>query len=711
MAARKGSAVVRTTPAFARRRLVYLGIAGALAATASLLVPAPADARLVKFQVTSTESPTFGGYSWPGVGQYEKLVGMAYGELDPNDPKNSVIVDIQLAPRNAAGKVEYSHTFYILKPIDLSLGAHRMMYEPPNRGGKTIAAMNRGVGGNDPGSVTDPNALANSFLMPRGWVLAFSGWDYSAGTSTANFNSIINLPVAKNPDGSSITGPAYEYIVMGNATTQQYTLNYKAATLDQSKATLTHRKLLNDIPDVIPAGGWEYVDEKHIRLLPAGTAFTANDIYEFMYTAKDPTVNGIGMAAVRDFVAWLRYAQKDDAGNANPLAGDVQRVLTEISSQPGRFLNDFRLFGFNQAETLQKVFDGHMQWITAADGINLNYRFSQPGRTERNRQDHLYAEGVFPFANESTTDHITGKTAGRNDRCGATNTCPFTMEIYSGNEYWVKAASLFHTDTKGTVDLPGHPQARLYFMSSMQHGTGNGNAKGNCQQFQNPLDSSPVQRALFLALNDWVTTGREPPASRVPRLADGTLVPPLPQSGMGFPNIPGVTYTGLMTTRYRLNYGPRFDQGIMDLNPPTIVPPYQNNPLNGPIYNNMIPKTDADGNDIAGVRLPDVRVPLNTYTGWALRADPNKNDGCEGSGQRIPFPTTKAARDASGDPRLSIEERYPNFTDYYYRVTQAVNDFVAERFLLPEDAPAMTNRMLNAGWATGAIKLAPEDAE
>jgi hypothetical protein len=698
---------IQSAPLHVRRSALHLAVAGAFAA--SVGYGGTADARIVKFEVTSKESPTFGGYAWPGVGQYEKLVGMAYGELNPNDPRNAVITDIELAPRNANGMVEYSNTFYILKPIDLSKGAHRMMYEPPNRGGKTIGAMNRGVGGNDPGSVTDPAALANSFLMPRGWTLAFSGWDASAGTSTANFNSIINLPVAKNADGSSITGPSYEYIVVGNNTTS-YTLSYPAASLDQSKAVLTHRKLLNDTPEVVPDSGWEYVDDKHIRLLPAGTAFKAQDIYEFSYTAKDPTVNGIGFAAVRDFVAWLRYAQQDDAGNPNPLAGDVQRVLTEISSQPGRFFNDYRLLGFNQAENLQKVFDGHMQWIAAADGLNLNYRFSQPNRTERNRQDHLYAEGIFPFANESTTDHITGITAGRNDKCHASNTCPFTMEIWSANEYWVKAASLFHTDTKGTVDLPGDPQARYYFMSSMRHGTGNGNNKGNCQQFDNPLDSSPVQRALFLALNDWVTTGKEPPASRLPRIANGTLAPPLPQSGMGFPEIPGVTYNGLMTTRYRVDYGPRFyTEGIMDLNPPTFVAPYQNNPLNGPIYNNMIPTTDADGNDIAGVRLPEVRVPLNTYTGWALRAEPNKDDGCEGSGQRIPFPATKAAREASGDPRLSVEERYPSFFDYYYRVTQAVDDFVAEGFMLPEDAPATTNRMLNAGFATGAIKLLEDE--
>ncbi len=700
---------VRRRGALVRARATGFGMFAAAALVTVLVVP-PVAARIVKFEVTSTESPTFGGYSFAGVGQYEKLVGMAYGELDPNDPKNAVIVDIELAPRNAAGKVEYSHTFYILKPIDLAQGAHKLLYEPPNRGGKTITAFNRGVGGADPGSVTNPTTLANAFLMPRGYSIAFSGWDFSAGTSTANFNSIINLPIAKNADGSSITGPSYEYIVMGNGTTQQYTLSYPAATLDKSQAVLTTRALLNDAVQVVPESGWEYVDETHIRLLPAGTAFRQSDIYEFSYTAKDPTVNGIGYAAVRDFVAFLRFAQKDDFDNPNPLAGDITRVYSEVLSQPGRMFNDYRNLGFNQAESGQKVFDGHMQWIAAADGLFLNYRFSQPNRTERNRQDHLYVEGVFPFANESTTDHITGQTAGRYDRCARTGTCPFAVEIYSANEYWVKAASLFHTNTEGTEDLPGHPMTRLYLMSSMQHGTGNANNRGNCQQFQNPLDSSPVQRALFIALDQWVTTNKAPPDSRVPRLADGTLVPPLPQAEMGFPDIPGVTYNGLMTTRYRVNYGPRFEEGILDLNPPTFVAPYQDNPLNGPIYNNMIPKTDEDGNDIAGVRLPDVRVPLNTYTGWALRAAGlGENDGCEGSGQRIPFATTKAAREASGDPRLSIEERYPSFQDYYYRVLQAVNDFAGEGFLLPEDAPAMTNRMLNAGFATGAIKLQEDD--
>src|SRR2546426_3045335 len=523
--------------------------------------PGTADARIVRIQVTATESPTFGGYSWPGVGQYEKVVGKAFGEVDPFDTKNAVIVDIRLAPRNAGGKVEYSFDFYILKPIDLSRGAHKVMYEPPNRGGKTWGNFGRMPGGNDPGSVTDPTVLANAFLMPRGYTMVWSGWDKAAGASNAGFNTTITLPIAKNADGSTITGPAYEYIVTSG--TAAFTLSYPAATLDKSKATLTHRVHLDDVPAVIPATGWTYdASGTTINLVPAG--WVANDIYEFAYTAKDPSVNGLGFAAVRDFNAWLRYEAADDSGTPNPLHGDIRRIYTEVVSQPGRFLNDFRHLGFNQAENGKKVFDGLMQWIAAGDGINMNYRFSQPGRTERNRQAHLYLEGVFPFANVTTFDPITRKTDSRYASCTATKTCPFGVEIYSANEYWVKAASLLHTDPTGSRDLPDSPFTRNYFMSSMRHGTGNAASRGSCQQLLNPLNSAPVQRALFIALDEWATRGAQPPASRVPKLRDGTLVPP---SATGFPtNIPNpfpadvpprpfVTYTGLKTTRYLLNYG------------------------------------------------------------------------------------------------------------------------------------------------------------
>ncbi len=667
-------------------------VACVLAAACAIFAAVPAHARVKKIQIISKESPTFGGYSWPGVGQYEKIVGKAFGELDPNDTKNAVIVDLQLAPRNAAGKVEYSFDFYILKPMDLARGNHKMLYEPPNRGRKTIAALNRGVGGDDPGSVRDPSLLANSFLMPQGYSIVFSGWDSSAGTNTAGFNTTITLPVARNPDGSSITGPSYEYIV--NAGTS-YELSYPAATLDKSKATLTHRVRLNDKPEKIPASGWQYnADGTVIELLPAGTPFLPNDIYEFSYTAKDPTVNGIGFAAVRDWNAWLRYETKDDSGTVNPLAGDITRIYTEVSSQPGRFLNDFRYLGFNQAENGKQVFDGMMQWIAAGDGLNVNYRWSQPNRTERNRQDHLFIEGRFPFADVTTTDPITGKTDSRYAKCELTHTCPFAVEIFSANEYWVKAASLMTTDPTGKHDLPDSPFTRNYFMSSMQHGTGNGASRGACQQLQNPLDSQDVQRALFIAMDKWVTAGTPPPPSQTPKLADGTLVKP-DQASTRFPQIPGVTYTGFKSTRYLLNYGPNFyATGIPTIDPPTFAPPYQDNPANGAIYPSFVPKTDADGNDVAGIRLPEVQVPLATYTGWAVRAAPQKDDGCEGSGQYIPFSKTKADRLASGDPRLSIEERYGNMETHSSLLHKAIDDLVQAGYLLPFDAERAFSRNL-----------------
>jgi hypothetical protein len=713
MSNRKLHAPRSAVPPF-HRSLLTLALAAA--ASGIFFASTQADARITRFQVTSSESPTFGGYSWPGVGQYEKIVGKAYGEVDPFNPQNSIIVDIQNAPRNARGMVEYSFDFYILKPMDLSKGAHKVMYEPPNRGRKTWQSLGRVTsGGNDPGSITGKDELANSFLMPRGYTMVWSGWDYAAGTSTAGFNTTITLPVATN-NGATITGPAFEYIVSPGAS---YTLNYPAADpTDKTSAHLTHRVHLDDVPQPVPSTGWNY-NAAGTQISLVGGSFVANDIYEFSYIAKNPTVNGLGFAAVRDFNAWLRNATQDDQQppNPNPMAGDITRIYTEISSQPGRFLNDFRHLGFNESEDGKKVFDGMMQWIAAADGINLNYRFSQPGRTERNRQDHLFAEGVFPFANVTTTDPYTGKTASRYDKCIATNTCPLGVEIYSANEYWVKAGSLLHTTPDGTQDLPDSAYTRNYFISSHQHGTGNAASKGVCQQFQNPLDSAPIQRALFLALDAW-TNGVAPPDSRVPRLDDGTLVPPLPQSGMGFPHIPGVTYTGLKTTRYLFNYGPGYydngpNGGVATINPPNITPPYEDNPANGPIYPSFIPKTDSDGNDIAGVRLPDVTVPLATYTGWALRSGPQANDGCESSGQYIPFESTAAQRAAAGDPRPSVQERYPSFGQYRSAVMRAIDDLVKDRLMLCEDAPAQQTRLLAAGLTAGVPgpngNLPPQD--
>ena len=682
-----------------KRKLFQLGMASALA-SGMLASVTDAQARITQITILN-RGTAFGGYSFPGVGQYEFITGFATGEVNPNSVQNSVITDINLAPLNRNGNVGYQHNFYILKPLNLSQGNHKMMYEPPNRGGKTYQTLNNTpTGTNDPAALTDPNVLANSFLWTRGYTTVWTGWENNLGPLSGLTATAI-LPVATN-QGATINGPGYEYIVTGAAS---FTLAYPAASGKQGPpdAVLTHRIHLDDQPQVVPPSGWAYTDATNTAIKLTTGNFVNNDIYEFSYIAKNPTVNGLGLAAIRDFNSFLRYASQDDSGTPNPLKGDVTRIYTETSSQPARTLNDFVHLGFNQDENGRKVFDGMMQWIGAGDGLNMNYRWSQTKRTNRNRQELLYLEGLFPFANQTLFDPISGTTDGRYKKCSESSTCPLAMEFYSANEYWVKAGSLMSTDPTGTVDLPDHPQARLYLLSSKQHGgAGDPTSKGLCQQFLNPLDSAPVQRALWEDLDQWSTQGVAPPPSQVPRLSDGTLVPPLPQEKVGFPKIPGVTYTGLKTTRYRFNYGDDFyTTFIPKINPPMITPPYEDNKANGPIYPSYVPKTDSDGNDIAGIRLPELTVPLATYTGWGLRSGVWANDGCEASGQYIPFKKTAAERMAADDPRPSVEERYPSFAMYRSAVMRAINDLVRNRFMLCDDAGNVFARLQQAGLAAG----------
>ena len=703
-------------------------IAPALFAALALGAPLAADARITRIEIdaTKSESPTFGGYSWPKVGQYEKVVGKAYGEVNPHDRQNRVIVDIEFAPRNARGNVEYAFNFYILKPIDLSKGADKMMYEPPNRGGKTWSALGRvSGGGDDPGSITDPTVLANSFLMPRGYTIAWSGWEDLGTLDTFNASATFPIarfsPTAANPTGT-ITGPSYEYIVVGNNTTASVALSYPAATLDKTKATLTHRVHLNDAPEVIPASGWNYNATGTAISLASGN-FAANDIYEFAYTAKDPKVNGLGFAAVRDWMEFLRYARRDDYNNPNPLARHIKRVYTEISSQPGRLLNDFRHLGFNETESGKKAFDGHMQWIAAGNGINMNYRFSQSGRTERNRQQHLYIEGRFPFANVTTYDPITRKIDSRYASCQKTNTCPLGMEIYSANEYWVKARRCCTRPRTAPGTSRIRTYTRNYFMSSMRHGTaaspdgpGTLPGRGLCQQARQSAElgagaACAVHRPGRVG-DGGPQTAAQPRAEAAGRHAgaaaaagrDGLPEHPEPLHGH-----PVARWSPTPASRPRATTSTTgrhfYETGIATINPPVFpftTPSYQDDPRNGPIYPSFIPKTDRDGNDIAGVRLVDVTVPLATYTGWALRRGVHANDGCEAAGQFIPFATTEDLR--GSDPRRSVAARYPTFAVYHGKVRQALNDMVSDRLLLCEDAGTEETRLMQAGLNRGVPK-------
>ncbi|HEV8256502.1 MAG TPA: alpha/beta hydrolase domain-containing protein [Casimicrobiaceae bacterium] len=654
----------------------------ALAITAGTVFTAMvAEARITKIEITSTESPTFGGTTFGTVGAYEKLRGRAYGAVDPADPLNALITDIELAPTNA-GKVEYSMDIYILKPVNLSQGNNKLFMEVNNRGNKLFGGFNGSGGGNNPTSATD---AGQAFLMKQGYSIAWNGWDISA--SSGGDRLTITVPVATN-GGVTITGPSYEYIVFDNSTTLTSTLAYAAATLDKSQATLTVRQHLTDPAVTIPATGWEYTSAAGtaIRLLPAGTAFQQSAIYEFSYTAKDPLVAGLGLAATRDFVSFLRHATQDDFGTPNPLAGHVDQTYAFTVSQPARYLNDFETLGFNEDEQGRRVFDGILNWIGAGTGVAINFRFAQTARTERNRQNHRYPEGNFPFAYPLLTDPYTGKTGGRGVRCAEAGTCPKALQVNSANEYWVKTGSLLHTDPLGKDLHPDPDNVRFFLLSSLEHTVSGAPplSAGICQQFRNPTDPNPALRALFVALDEWVAADVEPPNSEVPNKATAVYSIPvsdgvgiIPQQALGFPDIPGVTYTGVITVRHLFDFGPLFDDGIMTINPPD---------FSGPVYPSFVSKVDKDGNDIAGIRLPPVEVPIATTTGWGLRAAAfGGPDGCESSGQWIPFKTTKAERQAAGDPRLSLEERYKNHDNYVKEVAKAAEHLEKRRFLLPAD--------------------------
>ena len=651
-----------------------------------------AHARVTQINM-STEAPTFGGASFGSVGQYERIEGTISGEVDPKDPLNAVIVDIHRAAKNANGKVGYSADFQILRPMDLNKGNHRVIFELPNRGRTNVLGLfNDSQTGNAKGASGDPG---NAFLMNQGYTIVEGGWDTSA-QATGSTLFTVTFPIATRKDGSTITGRATEeFVIDVGSTPASQPLTYPAATADKSKAILTVRENYGDMPQMVPASGWDYTDSTLTAVkLTSGNfggqgSFGPTALYEFTYVAKDPVVVGLGFASLRDLATFLRDAKTDDNGVANPLAGDVQAIYTVCSSQPCRTTRDFVLFGFNEAEHSpqkpsngqhvehQQVFDGMLNWKGGGSGIFMNYRFAQPGRTHRQHIARWTPEIQFPFADVDVFDRVTGKFGSRLDRCRKTFTCPKIFEANSANEYWAKASSGLTTDGQGhDLELDKADNVRYYLFSSFPHGAGT--AKGICQQPQNPLAPNQLLRALLLDLDDWVSTGREPPHNRIPRLADKTLAPALPQKRMGFPKIPGVIYNGIHHTGDLLDFGPRFDDGILTLLPPAVSTPYK-------VY---VPKTDQDGNDIAGIRTPDVAVPVATYTGWALRAETDSQDadGCDASGQRLPFTATKTARLAAGDPRLSLEERYGTHDGYVNAVSAAAANAVDRGFLLQVDA-------------------------
>jgi hypothetical protein len=667
----------------------------ALAGCALACVPSLSDAHITQLQVVRLESPTFGGMTFGSVGPYEKITARAFGAVDPTLPGNALITDVQFAPRNAQGMVEYSMDVVIVKPIDPSKGSGTIFYSVVNRGNETSWATFNQAPPPSKNANTDATGAGTGLLMRRGYTLVWSGWEDPAIIGTnANLLSA-SLPIAHNPDSSSIVSKMIVEQIFDNATGTDLTLPFAAANLDQRQAyMLVHNHtqfvggpLVNRV--TVPTSVWSYVNNKTVRIKrtdPFLAPYDEGAAFEFVFPAKDPIVEGLGFAATRDLISFLKH----DTSAQNPVRNAIQYALGRGDSESGRYLKGFLYWGFNADEGGQIVLDGMNPHISGAHAIASNDRFGDANATGRSYQRHLSAKMEFPFTYEVRTNPFNGAVDGIMKRCLASGTCPKIMHTDSGNEPYLKPVSLVTTDGPGNgvtpTDLALPANVRVYTISSTQHGP-DANAtttpSGVCQQPGNPNQWAPYVRNLVIELDDWVTRGAAPPDSLHARISDGTLERPSSIPGQNFPVIPGVTYTGW--------YNPvdELDKSVL---------PHM--PIPGESYTIMVPKTDPNGNDLPGIRTLDVQVPLATYTGWGLRRAPfAANEDCALTGQYIPFKATAAQR--GSDPRLSIAERYPTFDVYDQQLISAINHTIQDRLLLCEDGTSELARLRQNGATRG----------
>ena len=665
------------------KRLLMLGCAH----LAFVAATTTADARVARIEITKTE-PFAAGQVFGNTGAYEKVIGRFHGELDPKSPLNAVIVDLDKAPRNARGNVEYSADFYVLKPVDLAKGNGSLFYELSNRGNKgMLARYNYAAGSNDPSTAQH---AGDGFLMRQGFTLLWNGW--MTGIGPANNALTINLPTASDPSGP-IVETVWDEFMFNEPETKQARLSFRATSTDKSQATLLVRGRNSEEPKVVPADTWEFVDAQTVRLLPAGAAFRIGSIYQLIYKASNPPVAGIGFAATRDIVSFMRYATADDAGTPNPLAAGgrpaLNRTISQGNSQSGRYLRDFIYSGFNADENNRTVFDGSIPTV-ASGRMFLNHRFAQPGRINPAGHGYMLFPGSeFPFAYENLTDPFMGRSDGIFARCQANNTCPKVIHLNSGTEYWQAGQSLVTTDPLGQRDTTPPDNVRIWSMTSVAHqGVAPAMPKGVCAMPYNLTDYRPLLRSALVSLDTWVKDGKPAPASRYPRIADGTLVPSVKHNAAipGFaPPVSGAN------TKPRIDFGPDFDKGIIGKALPVATKDQ---------YRVLVPAIDVDGNEKAGLTLPDIMVPTSTAMGWSVRSDEGGGKGelCYLDGALIPFAKTKAEREASKDPRPSLAERYRDNADYSERVKAAATALEHEGYLIAEDVKRIVDSAAKVNW-------------
>ena len=616
------------------------------------------------------------GRPFGAAGAYEKLAGVLRFAADPAHPANQSVTDLGLAPKNAPGLVESWADFYLLMPADPARGNHRLLLDVPNRGRKVALGMF-----NSTPRVPDPSTpehFGNGFLMRHGYTVAWCGWQHDVPRRDGLM--ALTVPAARG-NGGPITGLVRcEWRPNTRAETlplaDRYHVPHPTMDLNDPQARLIVRDHRDAAAVEVARGAWRFPDASSITL--AG-GFEPGKIYALVYRSANPPLVGLGFLAVRDTAAWLRFAP---AAEGNPCAGALERAYAFGVSQSARFLRHLLYLGLNEAETGRRVFDAVIPHVAGARRGEFNHRFGQPSLNSTSAVGSL-----FPFTDTVETDPVTGERGALLARLQARGPLPKILTINTSAEYWRGDASLVHTDVAGRRDVEPDRATRIYLFASTQHTPGtvpppdaDPNTGGRGRAPFNVVDYAPLLRAALVNLDRWVTEGVEPPASNVPRLADGTAVDAEVTAPV-FTKIPGVRFPDRIDRPARLDFGPELARGIVTELPPKVGAPLVT----------FVSAVDADGNEIAGVRPVELLAPLATFTGWNPR---HPDQGAPGDlmsmmGSTLLFPRTRAERLAKGDPRRSIEERYPSRAAYLEKVRTAALALVAARHVLAEDVDAI----------------------
>jgi hypothetical protein len=644
-----------------------------------------AHAEVARFEVLSRE-PFSDGKSFGEVGPYERIVARVHYVLDPAKAQNRQVVDLELAPPNEKGQVEYFGDLFILAPQKLNKGNQAVFYDVNNRGGKLVLDFfNHAARSNDP--VTEEHA-GDGFLMRYGFTVVWSGW---IGELLPGLGKLRLSPPVARDGGEAITGLVRCEIVPDD---EQIRVDvsrgghgsYWPTDKGIATATLTKRLLPLDPRVPIPRDEWQLhvsaVESESPNQLPRvevemAAGFKQAHIYELIYEARDPLVHGTCFTGLRDLIS----AFKHGTGEGNPLLVDGHPVIRRAYgfgvSQSGRFLRELMYWGFNEDEQGRRVFDGLIPHVAGGGLGSFNHRFAQPTRYVAQHEHHDYPADRFPFTYGIAADPFTKRSDSILKRLEASGHAPLVMHTQSSAEYWTRSGSLVHTDPLGRKDAEIPDNVRIYQFGGTQHGPSRFPlGPGDGQNLANPGDYRPLLRALLLALDRWSRTGQAPPPSVYPKIEEGMLVD---WRKTGFPNISGVRYPSVIQQPSHFDYGPRWlSHGIIDQQPPAIRGDYRV----------LAARCDADGNPLGCLLPPEVKVPVATYTGWNLRSSEAgaENELVALQGSYIPFSVTKAERSEQNDPRASLEERYGTLEKYLEDLTNCCREMERQGYLLREDA-------------------------